>query len=78
MRKTGLFALFAFILVFTACKPAAATTPAANLMECTISPSVFPTPKAETEKVYAPITASDWTKGPDNALMTIIEYSDFT
>lgn len=81
MRKNGLFALLAFILVFTACKPAAtATTTAvpAKTMECTIATSIFPQPKAESAKTYAPITSSDWTKGPENATMTIIEYSDFT
>lgn len=81
MRKNWLFALLALILVFTACKPAAtATTTAApaKAMECTVAASVFPQTKAESAKVYAPITSSDWTKGPENATMTIIEYSDFT
>lgn len=45
------------------CKPAA--------------PFEFPAARSETP-AYAPITASDWVKGPENATMTIIEYSDFT
>lgn len=79
MRKIGLFTLLAIFLVVTACKPAVtATTTATKEMECTLAKSVFPAAKAESAKVYAPITSSDWTKGPENATLTIIEYSDYT
>jgi hypothetical protein len=73
MRKIGLFALFALLLVVTACKPATV-----KAMDCTIAKSTIFTVKPESAKVYAPITSSDWTKGPENATLTIIEYSDFT
>jgi len=87
MRKIGLIALFLVFVIVTACKPATGTvtsttstvsTTTAKTMECKIASSVFPAPKAESAKVYAPITSSDWTKGPENATLTVIEYSDFT
>jgi hypothetical protein len=77
MRKIGLFALFVILLVASACKPGS-TSGSGKAMECTISTSVFPSVKPESAKVYEPITSSDWTKGPENATLTIIEYSDFT
>lgn len=40
-------------------------------------PFEFPAARSGTPP-FAPITASDWVKGPENATMTIIEYSDFT
>jgi hypothetical protein len=36
-----------------------------------------PTPGPTAETIYPPITGSDWSKGPDSARVTIIEYSDF-
>ena len=36
-----------------------------------------PTPGPTPETVYPPVTDTDWTKGPANAKVTIIEYSDF-
>jgi hypothetical protein len=44
--------------------------------QCRLTPSMFqPQPGAAT---YAPISANDHILGPDTALMTVIEYSDFT
>jgi protein-disulfide isomerase len=43
---------------------------------CTVI-SQKPTPGPTAETVYPPITASDWVKGPSDAKVTIIEYSDF-
>jgi len=36
-----------------------------------------PTPGATAESAFPPITDSDWVKGPADAKVTIIEYSDF-
>jgi protein-disulfide isomerase len=36
-----------------------------------------PTPGPTPETVYPPVTSSDWVKGPTDAKVTIIEYSDF-
>jgi protein-disulfide isomerase len=36
-----------------------------------------PTPGPTAESLIPPVSASDWVKGPDNAKVTIIEYSDF-
>lgn len=77
MRKIGLFVILAIFLAVTACKPAVTAT-VTKEMECTIAKSIFPAAKTESAKVYAPITSSDWTKGPENATLTIIEYSDYT
>jgi hypothetical protein len=46
--------------------------------ECQVAPSILPPEKAKEWQTYAPISANDYVKGPDNAPMTIIEYSDFT
>jgi protein-disulfide isomerase len=36
-----------------------------------------PTPGPTAETVYPPITDADWVKGPSDAKVTILEYSDF-
>jgi hypothetical protein len=36
-----------------------------------------PTPGPTEESIYPPVSESDHVKGPDNAKVTIIEYSDF-
>jgi protein-disulfide isomerase len=36
-----------------------------------------PTPGPTAVSVFPPVSASDWTKGPASAKVTIIEYSDF-
>jgi hypothetical protein len=46
--------------------------------ECQVTQSLFPDPKGVEFQTYAPISASDYVKGPENATLTIIEYSDFT
>ena len=43
---------------------------------CTVV-SVKPTPGPTPESPYFPITDADWTRGPANARITIIEYGDF-
>lgn len=91
MRKIGLISLLLVVLILTACQgktttptptPSVAPTEApivgAKPGECLVASSLFPSPRPSSAAVYAPITADDHTKGPADATMTIIEYSDFT
>ncbi len=39
--------------------------------------NLLATPEAATKALYPPPSESDWSKGPDNALVTFMEYSDF-
>lgn len=39
--------------------------------------SVLPTPGPTEASLFPPPSAGDWVKGPDNALVTFTEYSDF-
>ena len=36
-----------------------------------------PTPGPTAESIYPSVNKTDWVKGPDDARVTIIEYSDF-
>jgi hypothetical protein len=36
-----------------------------------------PTPGPTAESIFPPVTETDWVKGPADAKVTIIEYSDF-
>jgi len=49
-------------------------------MICTVTQGLFP-PLTEAQtamlSVFPGITAEDWSKGPEDALLTILEYSDF-
>ncbi len=43
---------------------------------CTVA-SRQPTPGPTQESIFPPVGESDWVKGPADAKVTIIEYSDF-
>jgi hypothetical protein len=43
---------------------------------CTVVAKI-PTPGATPQTIYPTITQQDWTKGPADAKVTILEYSDF-
>lgn len=47
-----------------------------DLPGCTVS-SPFPTAGPTQESLYPSHKDTDWSKGPDDARVTIIEYSDF-
>jgi PBP1b-binding outer membrane lipoprotein LpoB len=44
--------------------------------DCTVK-TLRPTPGATVQTVYPPITEADWSEGPANARITIVEYGDF-
>jgi len=49
-------------------------------MICTIYQGLFPPltdSQIATLSIFPPITDEDWSKGPEDALLTILEYSDF-
>ena len=88
MRKTALFILLVLVIVLTACKPKTTTTPEATVTpttaiptiapDCKLTASLFPAPRDASAVTYAPISENDWVLGPENATLTVIEYSDFT
>lgn len=43
---------------------------------CTVI-SARPTPGPTEQSLYPPVSEEDWVSGPDDASITIIEYSDF-
>lgn len=60
-----------------------AATAAPNIVgvapgECRVTESIFPPEKSDEWKKYAAIGSADYVKGPEDARMTIFEYSDFT
>ena len=56
-------------------EPTTAITPSAPA-SCQVSP-VVPTPDPNEESVLPDVRSTDWTTGPVNAQITIIEYADF-
>jgi cytoskeletal protein RodZ len=53
----------------------APATPSAQA-QCT-AVSRQPTPGPTQQSLFPPVSEGDWVKGPDNADVTLIEYSDF-
>ena len=59
--------------------PTAEAAPAVDLGKvagCTVR-SPRPTPNPTLQAVLPPPGEEDWTRGPDNAYVTIIEYGDY-
>lgn len=44
--------------------------------DCTVK-TLRPTSGADVQTAYPPITEADWSKGPADAKITIVEYGDF-
>lgn len=86
-----IWAYFLAFVIFTlnACapKPAAIPTPTEALLLLPETPTpaepdcnsikAIPTPGAEEESLFSPVSADDMTRGPADAAVTIIEYGDF-
>jgi ABC-type transport system substrate-binding protein len=88
MRKILVASLLLVTILLSACGSKTATptasTPTVTTAvtgalpgQCEVAPSVFQLQPASAA-TYAPIGASDHIEGPDTAVMTVIEYSDFT
>jgi hypothetical protein len=45
-------------------------------VDCTVK-TLRPSSDATTETPYPAITAADWSEGPEDARVTIVEYGDF-
>jgi cyclophilin family peptidyl-prolyl cis-trans isomerase/protein-disulfide isomerase len=54
------------------------STPATAPGECKVSSQTIFNQKSADAATYAPISSSDFIEGPDTAVMTLIEYADFT
>ena len=73
----------------TATVPASATPPATSTtvpgdasLASSDSPgcvvqSPFPTPGPTEQSLFPPVNDKDWTQGPESAMVTFTEYSDF-
>src|SRR5574340_588372 len=78
MRKYWLIAALLSVLVLASCQGSGAGLTKSNAapMECTIS-STFPDPTDPASVKLPAITDKDWSRGPTDAKLTILEYSDF-
>ncbi len=85
MKNCKLFLLKAasfIFLVFSAAVNAAAEKSAfdysAEKMDCTIAPPVIDTEEADRNRdLLGAVSELDWSIGPEDAVLTIIEYADF-
>jgi cyclophilin family peptidyl-prolyl cis-trans isomerase/protein-disulfide isomerase len=90
MKPSKIFTLSAFIfllLFVTACSPAKTLTPDPNYVFPTniIIPTPVacssvesaPTPGPEAPSIFPPITDADFSRGPQDALITLLDYSDY-
>lgn len=91
MQKTFLFFLFIVIFLLTSCAPSTppgipdAVPTALTLIIPTPPPTepacaslnLEPTPGPEIPSLFPPVSAADYTRGPENAPVTIVIYDDF-
>jgi hypothetical protein len=89
MRKILVASLLLITILLSACGSKATATPitptptveaalaGAQPGQCQVSPALFQ-PQSASVATYAPISNTDHIEGSDTAVMTLIEYSDFT
>ena len=86
ISKSTLFFLL-FLILITACAAPKAATPVANFVlptniivatqpACTTL-ATEPTPGPETPSIFQPITNADHVRGAEDAVVTLIDYSDY-
>lgn len=80
MRKYWLAVVLLAATILSACSSAAPTSaPTAvqtTAMECTLF-NILPDPKDPASLKLPAISADDWSRGPEGALLTLLVYSDF-
>ena len=91
MQKSLLSLIFIFLILLSSCAPTAATeTPSAVPTAPTIiiptppptepacaSVKLEPTPGPDTPSLFPPVSVADHTRGPEDAIVTIVIYNDF-
>jgi cyclophilin family peptidyl-prolyl cis-trans isomerase/protein-disulfide isomerase len=91
MQKSFLSFVFIIIFLLSACGPTAlpATPSAAPTIPTLIIPTspptqpacttinLEPTPGPETPSLFPPVSEADYTRGPEDAVVTILVYNDF-
>jgi len=87
-KQTKLLSSFLFLFLFiSACSTPSTSTPDPNFVLPTniiiptqpacITLLTEPTPGPETPSIFPPITPEDHTRGPEDAVVTILDYSDY-
>lgn len=76
MRKYWLAAALLALIVLVACSPAAPTAEPAVPMACTLQ-SVFGDEVDPASVKLPEVTVADWSRGPKDARLMLVEYSDF-
>lgn len=76
MRKYWFAAALLALLALAACSPAAPTAESSAPMACTLQ-SVFGDEVDPASVKFPAVTAADWSRGPEDARLMLVEYSDF-
>ncbi len=74
MRKFWTILALLTALLLAACSQA--VQPSAGSVDCTVT-GFLPTPSPGQSSIIPPVSEQDWSEGPANARMTLVEYSDF-
>ncbi len=75
MKKISLFLAVLFVLTICCGAVLADETAAAALIEC--RPAEPRLENADNKAILGEVTADDWSVGPEDAILTLVEYADF-